>query len=56
MAIEGPGIICQIKEELTSLLKKKGYKSVSEAVGKGILKQQARKIIFEGAGDLGDSF
>uniref|UniRef100_A0A6B2L6X6 Dihydroorotate dehydrogenase (quinone), mitochondrial n=1 Tax=Arcella intermedia TaxID=1963864 RepID=A0A6B2L6X6_9EUKA len=34
MALEGPSKVPQVKQELAALLKEKGYKSVSEAVGK----------------------
>jgi len=40
MAVEGPGKITEIKEELAALLKENGYKNVTEAVGRGISKDE----------------
>jgi dihydroorotate dehydrogenase len=35
LVFEGPGLVSRIKRDLTALLKRDGFKSVSEAVGKG---------------------
>jgi dihydroorotate dehydrogenase len=36
MIFEGPQLISQINLELVNLLKKDGYKNISEAIGKNI--------------------